>query len=141
MESLAQLVSDSMVRNGFDTAPDHRRLRWSPWFPCQESLNALFVPSKPGLLALGEEIIAPRETGKRMLALFYVAETTDLGLALARLLITEQRERLASAICFARFSVIEDAAQRRAALQAFQQWMANSAETASGIAMQELGIV
>jgi hypothetical protein len=48
---------------------------------------------------------------------------------------------LASAICFARFSVIEDACQRRTALQAFQQWMADSAETASGIAMQELGIV
>ena len=90
MESLAQLVSESLARNGFQTTPDHNRVRWSRWFPCEDSLSALFVPSKPGLLALGEEIIAPGETvagGKRMLALFQVSEAEDLGLALGRLLL------------------------------------------------------
>jgi hypothetical protein len=142
MEGLAQLVNESLARNGFQTTPDHNRVRWSRWFPCGDSLSALFVPSKPGLLALGEEIIAPGEAGsKRMLALFQVSETDDLGLALGRLLLAgPERARLASAACFARYAVIEDAAQRRSALHAFERWMADSAQTTSGLAMQELGI-
>jgi len=144
MEGLAQLVNESLARNGFQTAPDHNRVRWSRWFPCEDSLTALFVPSKPGLLALGEEIIPPGETavagGKRMLALFSVCEADDLGLALGRLLIAgPERERLASSACFARYAVIEDAAQRHSALRAFERWMTESAQTASGLAMQEIG--
>jgi hypothetical protein len=144
MEGLSRLVSESLARNGFEAAPDHNRLKWSAWFPCQDSMSALFVPSKPGLLALGEEIIAPgghAAGGKRMLALFRVCEADDLGMALGRLLLTSERERLTSASCFARYAVIEDAAQRHSALHTFERWMAESAETASGVAMQEIGSI
>jgi hypothetical protein len=144
MEGLARLVSESLARHGFETAPDHNRLKWSAWFPCRDSMSALFVPSKAGLLALGEEIAAPgglsATGGKRMLALFRVCEADDLGLALGRLLLTGERERLTNASCFARYTVIEDAAQRRSALHAFERWMAESAGSSSGFATQEIGI-
>ncbi len=134
MEGLAQLVNESLARNGFNAVPDQNRVRWSRWFPCEDSLTALFVPSKPGLLAFGEEIVPAGEAGaKRMLALFQVSETDDLGLALGRQLITgPERARLASSKCFARYAVIEDAVQRRSALHAFERWMSDSAMQSGG---------
>src|SRR5438445_336128 len=74
MESLTRLVEESMARHGFEPPMDHRRLHWSRWFRCETSFDLLLVPSKPGLFALGEEIVAPGEMpvagGKRMLAVF-----------------------------------------------------------------------
>ena len=139
MEGLASLVAESLARNGFETTLDHRRLQWSRWFRCESSFSFLLVPSKPGLFALAEELIAPGELpvagSKRMLALYQVAEAGDLGMALGRLFLpgNPERERVANGRCFARFVVIEDAVQRRAAHAAFQQWLASSAETASGL--------
>ena len=139
MEGLASLVAESLARNGFETTLDHRRLQWSKWFRCESSFSFLLVPSKPGLFALAEELIAPGELpaagGKRMLALYQVAEASDLGMALGRLFLpgNPERERMATGRCFARFVVIEDTVQRRAAHAAFQQWLASSAETASGL--------
>ncbi len=139
MEGLARLVSESLARHGFETALDHRRLQWSKWFRCESSFSPLLVPSKSGLFALGEEMIRPGETpvvgGKRMLALFQISEAEDLGMALGRLFLpgSPQRERLAGGRCFARYAVIQDAQQRRSALAAFQQWLASSVETASGV--------
>lgn len=133
METLSQLVSESLARYGVVTSLDHRRLLWSKWFRCGSSSNVQLVPSKPGLFALGEEVAAPIG-GKRILALFQVSETEDLGLALGCLFLpgSPQREQLAEGHCFTRYAVIEDAAQRQAAYQAFQQWMASSAEIATG---------
>jgi hypothetical protein len=140
MEGLAHLVAESLVRHGFETTFDHRRLQWSQWFGCQDSFSLVLAPCKPGLFALGEEVIAPGELavgdGKRMLALFQISEAHDLGMALGRLFLSgsPERERLASGRCFARYVVIEDAAQRRSAHDALQRWMASSAEASTGIA-------
>jgi hypothetical protein len=139
MEGLAQLVAESLVRHGFEPTFDHRRLQWSNWFRCQDSFSLVLGPCKPGLFALGEEVIAPGELavgeGKRMLALFQISEADDLGMALGRLFLcgSPARERFASGRCFARYVVIEDANQRRTALIALQRWMASSAEAASGV--------
>ena len=137
MEALAQLVSRSLARNGVDTSLDHRRLQWSQWFRCESSFSVLLVPGKPGIFALGEEVIAPGETaatvGKRMLALFQISATEDIGMALGRMFLpgSQLRDRLEAGRCFARYTVIEDAAQRQTALAALQQWMESSAEAAS----------
>ncbi len=139
MEGLAHLVAESLVRHGFEPTFDHRRLQWSSWFRCQDSFSLVLAPCKPGLFALGEEVIAPGEMavgeGKRMLALFQISEADDLGMALGRLFLSRNpdRERLTSGRCFARYVVIEDANQRRTALAALQRWMATSAEAATGV--------
>jgi hypothetical protein len=139
MEGLAHLVAESLVRHGFEPNFDHRRLQWSNWFRCQDTFSLVLAPCKPGLFALGEEVIAPGELavgeGKRMLALFQISEADDVGMALGRLFLSGNpaRERFASGHCFARYVVIEDANQRRTALNALQRWMASSSEAASGV--------
>jgi hypothetical protein len=159
MEGLAHLVAESLVRHGFEPTFDHRRLQWSKWFRCQDSFSLVLAPCKPGLYALGEELVAPGELavfcgaseprsrhperserslsdGKRMLALFQISEADDLGMALGRLFLSGNpaRERFASGRCFARYVVIEDATQRRTAHAALLRWMASSAEAVSGVA-------
>ena len=139
MEGLAHLVNESLIRHGFETTFDHRRLQWSHWFPCHDSLSVLLAPCKPGLFALGEEIIPPGDLvvgeGKRMLASFQISEANDLGMALGRLFLSGNpaRERLSSGRCFARYVVVEDPTQRRTAYTALQRWMASSAQAASGV--------
>jgi len=139
MEGLDRLVSQSLARHGFEASLDYRRLQWSKWFRCESSFSVLLVPSRPGLLALGEEMIAPGEMpatgGKRMLALFQISEAEDLGMALGRLFLpgSPERERLVGDRCFARYAVIEDAKQRQSARVAFEQWLASSAGAASGV--------
>ncbi len=136
MEGLAQLVDESLARNGVDPSLDHRRLEWSRWFRLDTCVSALLVPAKPGVFALGEEIIGPGENsseGRRMLALFQISQTDDLGMTLGRMFLPGNmlRERLEKGACFARYTVIEDATQRQSALAALQQWMNSSAEVAS----------
>jgi hypothetical protein len=139
MEGLAHLVAESLVRHGFEANFDHRRLQWSQWFRCQDSFSLVLAPCKPGLFALGEEVIAPGELaagdGKRMLALFQISEADDLGMALGRLFLSGNpvRQRFANGRCFARYVVIEDVTQRRAAHTALQRWMGSSAEAVSGV--------
>jgi hypothetical protein len=136
MENISQLVESSLARHGVATNFDHLRLQWTGWFRCESSFSVLLAPAKPGIFALGEEIVpSSGATGKRMLALFYVSEADDLGMALGRLFLpgTALRNRLTSGKCFARYAVIEDPNQRRIATEVFQRWMQDSAETASGI--------
>jgi hypothetical protein len=57
MEGIARLVTESLVRHGFDRPLDYRRLHWSRWFRCESVRSLLFVPSKPGVFALAEEIM------------------------------------------------------------------------------------
>jgi len=143
MEGLSGLVTDSLVRHGFEATLDPRRIAWSKWFRCESSFSVLLVPSQPGIFAIGEEVVAPGEiaatAGKRMLALFQITETVDLGMALGRLFLpgSPLRERFASGRCFVRYSVIEDDAQRRAANNAFQQWMLASTDSFAGSANSE----
>jgi hypothetical protein len=57
MEGLTRLVSESLARHGFDRPLDYRRLSWSRWFRCESHHSLLFVPSKPGVFAVAEEIM------------------------------------------------------------------------------------
>lgn len=151
MENLSRLVSDSLAQNGVRIVLNHQRLEWSRWFRCESSFSVLLAPSKPGIFALGEEIIAPEalvsdardfsSVGKRMLALFEIIETDDLGLALGRLFLPRNplREKLEAGTCFARFTVIEDATERASAHAALRSWMDQSSETASGLTSRDQG--
>jgi hypothetical protein len=57
MEGLTRLVTESLARHGFDRPLDYRRLHWSRWFRCDSPHSLLFVPSKPGVFAVAEEIL------------------------------------------------------------------------------------
>jgi hypothetical protein len=57
MEALTRLVSESFARHGFERPLDYRRLHWSRWFPCESPHSLLFVPSKPGVFALAQEVM------------------------------------------------------------------------------------
>lgn len=133
MESISQLVSDSLARNGINPSFDHLRLAWSRWLRCESSFSVLLAPAKPGIFALGEEIFSPADGGKRMLALFHVADTDDIGMALGRLFLPGNplREKLEEAKCFVRYAVIEDSAERSAAFKIFRNWLQDSRETGS----------
>ena len=139
MEGLARLVAESMARHGMDTPVDHRRLQWSRWFRCESSFDLLHAPSKPGLFAVAEELAAPGEIaaagGRRMLAVFQVSQADDIGIALARLFAPNcsLKERIAGGRVFARYTVIEEDAQRISAHSALEHWLASSAEAASGV--------
>lgn len=136
MVNISQMVDESLARHGVEPALDHERLEWSRWFRCDSSFSVLLAPAKPGLFALAEEMpLADGKEGKRMLALFQVAEADDLGMTLGRLFLPGSlvREKLEGGRCFARFTVIEDREQRSNACGAFQRWMREAAETASGL--------
>lgn len=153
MESIYRLVDDSMARHGVvegatflpeleksreeESSLDHIRLEWSRWFRCESSFSVLLVPAKPGIFALGEEIVrvTDGEDRRRMLALFQISETDDLGMALGRMFLPGNPllRKLNSGRCFARYAVIEDATLRSAAHTVFQRWMQESGETAAGI--------
>ena len=139
MEEITRLVDDSMARHGFDVSLDHRRLLWSRWFRCESSFSLLLVPSAAGIYTLAEEMVAPGETaatgGKRILAVFQITETEDLCIALSRNFSPGNplQARLASGRCFVRFVTVADPVHRKSACAALNQWLANAAETATGI--------
>ena len=135
MENISQLVDESLARHGVEPTFNHLRLQWSKWFRCDSSFSVLLTPAKPGIFSLGEEITSQFDGNKRMLALFQISETDDLGMTLGRLFLPGNplRERLSAGHCFARYTVIEDAAQRAAANKIFQHWIQESAEVATGI--------
>jgi len=152
MESLTRLVSESLARHGFDRPLDYRRLHWSRWFRCESHRSLLSVPSKPGVFAVAEEIInvgtaaigcpaeqssaaAPTSESQRMLAVTKFFEDDDMAFTLDRMLSWQNpmRARLESGRYFIRFVVIEDRAQRRSICSALNQWIASSAEIATGI--------
>jgi hypothetical protein len=132
MLGLAQLVNESLTRHGVETCFDPGRLQWSDWFPVESWLSFVAVPDDAGIFALAEELAAPGEinaaNGKRMLAVYRISETEYLGLTLGRLFLPggSGAKRLSAGRCFARYAVVEDAAQRRAACSAFQQWLSSN---------------
>jgi hypothetical protein len=142
MEEITRLVDDSMARHGIDISLDHRRLLWSPWFRCESGFSLLQVPSVGGIYTLGEEMVGPDEIastgGKRLLAVFQIAETEDLCVALSRHFAPGNplHARLCSGRCFVRFATVADAAHRKAACKALNQWLASSAEAATGIVQE-----
>ena len=78
MEALTRLVSESLARHGFDRPVDYRRLKWSRWLPCESHHSLLFVPSKPGVFALAEEI-APVVTAASAVSRREASGTWDAG--------------------------------------------------------------
>ena len=144
MEGLTRLVAESLERHGLDTPLDHRRLQWSRWFRLESSLDLVLVPSKPGLFAIGEEMIPVGSLpgSKRMLAIFHVADSNDLPISMCRLFASGSplKDRIAEGHIFARYTVIEDDAQRRSACQAFERWLVSSGEAATGI-MTDAGAI
>jgi hypothetical protein len=155
MEALTRLVTESLARHGFDRPVDYRRLHWSRWFRCESHHSLLLVPSQPGVFAIAEEIAsvgtdafvrpaAPAATlssatatapTRRMLAVTQFFEDDDMAFVLDRMLSRDNpmRARLTSGRYFVRFVVIEEESQRRSICAALNQWMANSAEKATGI--------
>jgi hypothetical protein len=149
MEGLTRLVSESMARHGFDRPLDYRRLHWSRWFRCESHHSLLFVPSKPGVFALAEEIMdldrpstlpeaesrKPEAEPRRMLAVAQFFEADDMAFVLDRMLSrpNAMQARLASGRYFVRYVVIEDSSQRRSICSALNQWMVSAAEKATGI--------
>ena len=124
MVNISQIVDESLARHGVEPSIDHLRLQWSRWFRCDSSFSVLLAPAKPGIFALAEEI-APAAESKRMLALFEIKETDDIGMALGRLFLPGNplREKLETGKCFARYAVIEDAGERSAAYKIFERWL------------------
>src|ERR1700690_286598 len=127
MLDLTRLVTESLVRHGFDRPLDYRRLQWSRWFRCESHHSLLLVPSKPGVFALAEEIMSSVEErrfsaasgaqttgasapeGRRMLPVTQFFEDDDMAFVLARMLSPQNpmRARLVSGRYFVRFVVIE----------------------------------
>ena len=110
------------------------QVTWSSWSRCESSFSMLLVPHRPGILALAEEII-DAAGGKRMLALFHVAEARDLSLAVSALFASGSglRDRLSEGRCFVRYAMISDPEDRRAVCQALEAWMQATAEQATGL--------
>ncbi|HET9308284.1 MAG TPA: hypothetical protein VFO46_19860 [Candidatus Sulfotelmatobacter sp.] len=149
MEGLTRLVADSLARHGFDRPLDYRRLHWSRWFRCESLHSLLFVPSRPGVFALAEEIMdLDRPTTvlegdsrkleaepRRMLAVTQFFEADDMAFVLDRMISrpNTMQARLASGRYFVRYVVIEDSSQRRTICSALNQWMVSAAEKVTGI--------
>jgi len=148
MEAVTRLVSESLVRHGFDHPLNYRRVHWSRWFRCESPHSLLFVPSQPGVFALAEEIAnfsssnpeaesrrPEADIPRRMLAVTQFLEDDDMAFALERMLSRQNpmQARLMSGRYFVRFVVIEDASQRRSICHALNQWIAESGEKISGI--------
>jgi len=137
MEGLTSLVAESLARHGINRPLDYRRLQWSRWFRCESPHSLLLVPSKAGVFALAEEILAPGEastSGKRMLAVLRFCEAEDMAFVLDRMFAPAHpmRSRLVAGHCFVRFVLIEDAAQRLTFCSALNQWMISSADKVRG---------
>src|SRR5689334_18596381 len=111
------------------------RLRWSGWCRCESSFSLLLVPSRPGIFAVAEEILAPGTAGKRLLGLLLFSETTDLARDLSRLFTSASpiQERIAGGRCFVRYALVDDPDERRTSASALKEWLVESAELASGI--------
>jgi hypothetical protein len=156
MEALTRLVSESFARHGFDRPLDYRRLKWSRWFRCDSHHSLLFVPSKPGVFAVAEEInvvtdassvqrsgasaLAPEAGNRkaeapRMLAVSKFFEADDMAFVLDRMLsrYNPMRGRLESGRYFIRFVVIEDESQRRSIYTALNQWILAASTNGNGI--------
>jgi hypothetical protein len=96
---------------------------------------SLAPPPISGLRAPEAESRKPEARSRRLLAVTQFFEDDDMAFVLDRMLSRENpmRARLVSGRYFVRFVVVEDQIQRRSICNALNQWMANSAEKATGI--------
>jgi hypothetical protein len=107
-------------------------MNWSRWFRIDSSFGLLLTPSQPGVFALAEEIAPTAPGGRRVLAVFEVAEAEDLALALSRMFAVRSpwREKLLQGRCFARYAVEPSSADRRVAASALRHWLESQGEAA-----------
>jgi uncharacterized membrane protein YccC len=114
-------------------------MNWSRWFRCESSFSLLLVPNQPGIFALAEEVMAPAENSRRMLAVFEVQEAEDLARAMSRLfaLGSPWREKLGEARCYLRYAVAPGIADRRAAANALKTWLNSQREVAAQVFEQK----
>jgi hypothetical protein len=107
-------------------------MNWSRWFRFDSSFGLLLVPSQPGVFALAEEVAPPAPGGRRVLAVFEVAEADDLAQGLSRMFAVGSpwRQKLAQGRCFARYAVEPSPADRRVAADALRQWLESQQEAA-----------
>ena len=122
-----------------DSIPEWQMpLAWSPWSRLQSSFSLALTPREPGVFALAEQVIADGGSAplgnRRMLALFQVGAADDVAHVLGRLFASDLRDRLESGDCFVRYALIPDRTRRDAVATALHNWLAASAEAASGIA-------
>lgn len=105
------------------------RLNWSRWFHCESSFNLSLVPNTPGIFAIAEEVIMPRErTGtvdRHALNVVKVQACSDLFHDLNQLYShdTPMRERLCKNRCFLRFAAVSDRGTLNTALIDLQNWL------------------
>jgi len=78
---------------------------------------------------------AGHDHSRRLLAVFEIAETNDLGAALLRLFApgSAVRDRLRSGRCFARFTPIADVAQRHIAATSLREWLASTIAASTNV--------
>jgi len=78
---------------------------------------------------------AGHDHSRRLLAIFEIGETHDLGSALLRLFApgSALRDRLRSGLCFARFTPVADVAQRHAAATSLREWLASAAAASTNV--------
>jgi hypothetical protein len=80
---------------------------------------------------LSAKALTARDNARRMLAVFEIAETEDLGASLVQLFAPGNalRDRLRTGRCFARFTPVIDGDQRQAACAALRKWLHHSPDT------------
>jgi len=113
---------------------DQERLNWSKWFRCESSFSLLLVPPKPGIFAVGEEVVASGlPGGKRMLVVLHFGESEDLARGLGRLFSSAHplQARVSAGNCLVRYALLDDQVARHAACTALQDWLVASAEALS----------
>jgi hypothetical protein len=105
--------------------------------PDHVATDPLVRPASPILSEAKEKASGPTPEAepRRMLAVTRFFEDDDMAYVLDRMLSHQNpmRERLTSGRYFVRFVVIEDPSQRRSICSALNQWIASSAERATGI--------
>lgn len=116
------------------------KVRWSPWTRCESSFAFVLAPRDPGVFAVAEELVPAIDgvsglPARRVLAVFHVGRSEDLGRDLARLfaLGSPVHDRLAEGRCYLRYAPLPDPAVRDVVLASLEQWMASSTEAATGI--------
>lgn len=110
-------------------------LSWSRWFRCESSFGLLLVPRQPGIFALAEGV----GESSRMLAVFEISEAEDVCGALSRLFSAASpwRSRMTEGRCYARYAIVPDPVERRAAAATLRNWLNSQMDAAAQIFEQK----
>jgi hypothetical protein len=141
MQSITQLVTDSLTRHNFHLAVDPKRLQWSAWFHCHSAASLLAIPSRPGIVALAEAhaptgvLACPSEPSSAaaaplVLAAFQFTASDNMAYTIDRLFTEPSllRSRLSSGRCHLRYVVLENESERRSVSATLNQWLLERAQ-------------